>query len=317
MRRLRIGFLIDPIETLIVGHDSTFAFMLECQRRGHEVWYFEQKDLHFLRARAGARMRRVRVQKVPGSHFVIEEQTEAGLADLDAVFLRKDPPVDVEFLRATQFASLAAGETVLVNDPSALRDANEKLYALHFPELIPTTIVSRELSELRSFLDEVGGEMVVKPIDGFAGRGIFHVRRGDRNLNSILEVATRRGAEAVMAQRYLPESRQGDKRVILVGGEPAGAMLRVPQEDDVRGNLAAGARFEKTTLTERDREICARLGPDLRRRGLHFVGLDVIGRYLTEVNVTSPTGVEEVNALDGVLVERGVIDLVERLAAET
>jgi glutathione synthase len=317
-RRLRVAFLMDPIESVIVGHDTTFAFMVECQRRGHEVLSFEQRHLYFRGDRAGARMRSVRVQKVKGAHFDVLSEELAPLSTLDALFLRKDPPVDVEYLHATQFADLTGADarTFVLNDPTGLRDANEKLYALHFPDLVPRTLVSGDLVALREFLDEVGGEMIIKPVDGFAGRGIFHARLGDRNLNSLLEVATRRGQEPVVVQAYLPESRMGDKRVILLDGEPIGAMMRVPQEHDVRGNLAAGGRFEKTTLSERDLEICRRLAPDLRRRGLYFVGIDIIGAYLTEVNVTSPTGVEEIDALEGVSLERQVIDFVDAKVAE-
>jgi glutathione synthase len=231
------------------------------------------------------------------------------------VFLRKDPPVDVEYLHATQLVELARGPLIL-NDPAALRDANEKLYVLRYPELIPHTLVSRDLAELRGFLRELGGEMVIKPVDGFAGRGVLHLRETDRNLNSLLELATGGGRVAIVAQQYLPASREGDKRIILLDGEPLGALLRIPQDNDVRGNLAAGGRSAKSTLTDREREICRTLAPDLRRRGLYFVGLDVIGGYLTEVNVTSPTGIEEINALDEIVVEHHVIDFVERARQE-
>jgi glutathione synthase len=309
---------MDPIETLIVGHDTTLAFMLESRRRGHDVFYFEQRDLSWRGGRSVARMRRVEVRREKGNHFTRITEETAPVADLHVLFMRKDPPVDVDFLYATLFVELAGEGTppLLVNDPQALRDANEKLYALRFPDLVPPTLVSRDLAELAAFVDELGGEMIVKPIDGFAGRGVLHVRRADWNLTSILEIMTRRGEKPVIAQAYVPEARQGDKRVILLDGEPIGAMLRVPPEHDLRGNLAVGGRSTKTTLTERDREICSRLGPDLRRRGLFFVGLDIIGRYLTEVNVTSPTGIEEINALDGVTLERDVIDFVERKVAE-
>lgn len=318
MTHLRIGFLMDPIETIVVGHDTTFAFMLECQRRGHEICCFEQKDLYFRGDRAGARMRTVRLRKVKGDHYEVLGEDQATLSTLDVLFLRKDPPVDVEFLHSTQLADLAGGgaRTFVVNDPAGLRDANEKLYALRFPDLTPRTLVSSDLGSIRGFLEEVGGEMIVKPIDGFGGRGIFHVRRDDRNRNSLLELATDRGRQAIVAQEYLPQIREGDKRALLLDGEPLGALLRIPPENDLRGNLAVGARFEKTTLTQRDREICRRLAPDLRRRGLYFVGLDIIGGYLTEVNVTSPTGIEEIDALDGVSIEGAVIDFVERKVAE-
>lgn len=309
---------MDPIESVLVGHDTSFAFMLECQRRGHEIRYFEQKDLGFRGGRAAARMRTVRVRRAAGNHFEVLADAVVPLSSLDVLFLRKDPPVDVAYLHATHFADLSGSDarTFIINDPAGLRDANEKLYPLRYPDLVPRTFVSSDLATIRAFLEEVGGEMVVKPVDGFGGRGVFHVRREDRNTTSLLEFVTDRGRVPVVAQQYLPESREGDKRIIVLDGEPLGAMLRVPNEDDVRANLAAGARFTRAALTERDREICRRLAPDLRRRGLYFVGLDVIGGYLTEVNVTSPTGIEEINALDGITIERDVIDFVERKVAD-
>jgi len=308
---LRFGFLIDPIESLIVGHDTSLAFMLECQRRGHEVHYFEQRELEYRDGRVVAAAKRVELQRVKGDHYRVVQEVRLDLSTLDVIFLRKDPPVDVEYLHATQLLELAAGP-LLVNEPGGLRDANEKLYVLRYPDLIPKTLVSRSLAELRAFLKDLGGEMVIKPIDGFGGRGILHLRAGDRNLNSLLELATAGGAQAIVAQQYLPASREGDKRIVLVDGEPLGAMMRIPQDDDVRGNLAAGGRSAKSALTDREREICRRLAPDLRARGLHFVGLDVIGGFLTEVNVTSPTGVEEINAFDEIAIERLMIDFVER-----
>jgi len=308
---LRFGFLIDPIESLIVGHDTSLAFMLECQRRGHEVHYFEQRELEYRDGRVVAAAKRVELQRVKGDHYRVVQEARLDLSTLDVICLRKDPPVDVEYLHATQLLELAAGP-LLVNEPGGLRDANEKLYVLRYPDLIPKTLVSRSVAELRAFLKELGGEMVIKPIDGFGGRGILHLRAGDRNLNSLLELATAGGAQAIVAQQYLPASREGDKRIVLVDGEPLGAMMRIPQDDDVRGNLAAGGRSAKSALTDREREICRRLAPDLRARGLHFVGLDVIGGFLTEVNVTSPTGVEEINAFDEIAIERLMIDFVER-----
>ena len=312
---LRFGFLIDPIESLIVGHDTSLAFMLECQRRGHEVHYFEQRELEYRDGRVVAAAKRVELQRVKGDHYRVVREARLDLSTLDVIFLRKDPPVDVEYLHATQLLELAAGP-LLVNEPAGLRDANEKLYVLRYPDLIPKTLVSRSLAELRAFLKELGGEMVIKPIDGFGGRGILHLRAGDRNLNSLLELATAGGAQAIVAQQYLPASREGDKRIVLVDGEPLGAMMRIPQDDDVRGNLAAGGRSAKSALTDREREICRRLAPDLRARGLHFVGLDVIGGFLTEVNVTSPTGVEEINTFDEIAIERLMIDFVERKIAD-
>jgi glutathione synthase len=312
---LHIGFLVDPIESLVVGHDTSLALMLESRRRGHLVSCFEQRDLTFCDGGVTAAVKNVDRPQVPGDRCEVTSSQTISLSSFDAVFLRKDPPVDVEYLHATQLVELAR-RPLMVNAPAALRDANEKLYALRFPDLVPRSLVSRDIVELRAFLDDLGGEMIIKPIDGFAGRGVCHVRKQDRNTNSLIELATDHGRTATVAQEYLAASRRGDKRVILIDGRPQGAVLRVPLETEVRANLATGARPERTSLTERDLEICSRLAPDLRRRGLAFVGLDIIGEYLTEVNVTSPTGIEEINALDGISIERNMLDFVERRVAE-
>ncbi|HZH02573.1 MAG TPA: glutathione synthase [Myxococcaceae bacterium] len=313
---MRFGFLMDPLTTIQVGHDTTFAFMQEAFRRGHEVLAIEQRDLSFQRDQAYGRTRRVTVHEGDTARpFSSEPPASRPLGELDVLFLRKDPPVDVDFLHATQLVELA-GERLpfFINEPSGLRTANEKLSALLFPDLVPPTVVTADAGELRAFVDSVGGEAVFKPVDGFAGRGILFASKKDRNFNSILELSTLRGTQAVMAQAYLPESREGDKRILLLDGKPLGAVLRVPSEHDLRGNIAAGGKAVKTVITPRDREICERLAPTLKRLGLHFVGIDVIGRYLTEVNVTSPTMAVEIDALDGVNIERDVIDFAEKQA---
>ena len=302
-----VGFLMDPLETVRVDHDSTFALMLECQRRGLEVRELHQRDVYFRGDRVQARMRTVSVERSPGAHFRVLREGHAPLSELDVIFLRKDPPVDVEFLHATQLVGLAP-EPVFINNPGGLRAANEKLFALRFPELVPPTLVSRDLLLLRAFLDEQGGDAVAKPIDGFGGAGIFRLRTGDPNLSSILETATRSGRDAIVLQKYLPEVVRGDKRIIVLDGEPIGAVNRVPPAGDLRANLAVGGRAERGAITARDREVCRRLQPELRRLGLLFVGLDIIGDWLTEVNVTSPTGLVEIGALDGLSMEERIID---------
>jgi glutathione synthase len=308
---------MDPLEGVLVHHDSTFALMLECERRGHEVRCFEQKDLWFDGLETSARMRTVSVRRVQGEHFSVLEAREAPISELDVLFLRKDPPVDVEFLHATQLVELSHGDgPFMVNSPSALRDANEKLFPLRYPDLMPPTFISRDREQLRDFVERLGVDAVLKPVDGYGGKAVFQTRAGDRNLASILDVLTDWGKQAIVAQAFVPESREGDKRIILLDGDPVGAVLRVPREDDVRANLAVGGRAVKTTLTDRDREICTRLAPELRWRGLHFVGIDVLGPYLTEVNVTSPTGIAEIDALNGVAVEARVIDFVEEKVRE-
>ena len=311
MTRLRIGFLIDPIETLIVGHDTSLAFMLECQRRGHEVHYFEQKHLGYRDGNVYAGAKRVELQRVKGDHYRVVEEARLELSVLDVIFLRKDPPVDVEYLHATQLLELASGP-LLVNDPGGLRDANEKLYVLRYPDLIPKTLVSRSLAELRVFLEELGGEVVMATTDGTY---VYTAGGNGNNAHTYrYDPATNLWDDPAIPD--LPASREGDKRIVLVDGEPLGAMMRIPQAGDVRGNLAAGGRSAKSALTAREREICRRLAADLRRRGLYFVGLDVIGGFLTEVNVTSPTGIEEINAFDEIAIERAMIDFVERKIEE-
>lgn len=316
MAPLNLGFLMDPLEHVRVDHDSTFAMMMEAQRRGHTVRYFEQGWLRFMGRSTEARMRTVAVRREAGRHFDVLEETVHPLSSLDVLFLRKDPPVDVDFLHATQLVELCDGKPpVYINSPAGLREANEKLFALHFPELMPETCVARDQAVLTDFIARHPEGTILKPIDGFGGKGIVFARQGDRNTRSLLELLTSNGREAIMAQAYVPQSRQGDKRIILVDGEPLGAVLRVPSEDDHRGNMAVGGKPVKTTLTDREREICARLKPMLLERGLLLVGIDVLGDYLTEVNVTSPTGLAEIDLLDGVSIEANVIDLAERLVA--
>ncbi|MFY2560300.1 glutathione synthase [Corallococcus terminator] len=317
MAALTIGFLMDPLETVRVDHDSTFALMLEAQKRGHRVLYFEQGWLRFNGRCAEARMRHVTVRREPGRHFDVLDETARPLSELDVLFLRKDPPVDAEFLHATQLVELCQGrKPVFINDPAGIRDANEKLFALRYPDLMPDTRITSELPVLLDFIARNEQGTIIKPIDGFGGKGILFLSQGDRNARSTVELLTQGGREAVVAQAYIPESRLGDKRIIMVDGEPVGGVLRVPSGDDHRGNMAAGGTPHKAVLTARDLEICERLKPELRKRGLLLVGIDVLGDYLTEVNVTSPTGLVEANHLDDVCVEARVLDVAERLAAE-
>ncbi|HME89919.1 MAG TPA: glutathione synthase [Myxococcaceae bacterium] len=313
--RLRIGFWMDPLEGIVIHHDTTFALMLECQRRSHEILCFYQDGLYCLDGCARARMRSVSVRRERGRHFDVLSESDAAIGELDILFLRKDPPVDAAYWHATQLFELARGDRPFcINAPAGLRSANEKLFALKFADLVPRTLVSSDLKMLRSFVEEVG-HAVLKPIDGFAGRGVLQVKPADANLNPILELMTARGTQAVIAQAYVPESRAGDKRIMLLNGEPLGAVLRVPEGGDPRGNMAAGAHPVKASLTARDREICQRLAPELAAHGLYLVGIDVLGDYLTEVNVTSPTGLVEIDSLDGSSLESRVIDFGEQHAA--
>lgn len=300
------GFLMDPLDTVRVNHDSTFALMLECQRRGIEVRELRQEWLFAVAGSAHSRMRTVEVQRA-SPHFRVVRDADSSLAELDVIFLRKDPPADVEYVWATQIAELAKGP-LLINHPNGLRAANEKLFALRYPDLVPDTLVTRELPRLIRFIDEHGGDAVLKPLDGYGGLGIVRVRREDPNFNALLEISTSRGRLPVMAQEFLPAVSEGDKRIIVLGGKPIGAVLRVPKSGELRANFASGGSAAKSPLTPRDLEICARLAPDLNALGLHFVGIDVIGGKLTEVNVTSPTGLVEIDALSGESLEGKVID---------
>jgi glutathione synthase len=313
--RLNVGFLMDPLERVLVHHDTTFALMLATQARGHRLLCFEQYQLSHAQGRPAARVREVEVEPVQGAHFRVLGTRTLGLDELDVLWLRKDPPVDGAFLHATQLVEASSGRAPLfVNSPGGLRSASEHLWALRFPDLSPATLVSCDVAELKAFVEAAPHGAVLKPVEGHGGEGVVLLTRGDRNTNSLLELYTHAGMEWAMLQRYLPEARVGDKRILVLEGEPLGAVLRVPREDDHRGNLAAGGTAVRAALTPRDRVLCERLAPHLKAEGLHFVGLDVIGDFLTEVNVTSPTGLVEIAQLDGTPLADRVVASVERLA---
>jgi glutathione synthase len=302
---------MDPVDKLNIDKDTTFVLMLEAERRGHEVYFMEVDDLFVRGGTPYARYRRLQLKRAT-PHYHLGDFVTGRLEDFDSVWMRKDPPFDMKFFFATHLLSLIdRSKCFVMNNPDGLREANEKLYALRFPEQIPQTLVSSDMQRLREFMDELGGEMIIKPLDGAGGSGVFYLNQQDRNTNSILEAATDNGRRLIMGQRYLPEIRQGDKRIIVLNGEPLGAVLRVPLESETRGNIHVGGQCVKTEVTARDREICGALSPLLRADGLYFAGLDVIGSFLTEVNVTSPTGIQEINALDGVCLESQVVDFVE------
>ena len=307
---------MDPIEKINIDKDTTFVLMLEAQRRGHELYFMELDDLFVRGGTPHGRFRRLQVARA-APHYDLGDYITSALEDFDTVLMRKDPPFDMKFFFATHLLSLVdEGKCFVMNNPKGLREANEKLYALRFPEQIPQTLVASDMERLKAFMTELGGEMIVKPLDGCGGSGGFYLNHADRNTNAILEAATDNGRRLIMGQRYLPEIRQGDKRIIMLNGKPLGAVLRVPLETETRGNIHVGAQCVKTEVTARDREICAALAPLLVADGLYLVGLDVIGSFLTEVNVTSPTGIQEIDALDGVRLETQVIDFVERQVEE-
>ena len=315
-RSLRLAFVMDPIEAVDIDKDTTFALMLEAQRRGHQILYTTPAELTVDEARPSARVRPVSLRREVGRHADLgPPQTLALDDDVDVVLQRQDPPVDADYVTTTQILALCRRARVL-NRPETIIAANEKLYALNFPDLVPETIVTRRIPDLVDFMAKLGGEMIVKPLDGKGGEGVFHARHDDRNLFSILEQTTRFETRWTVGQRYLPEIRRGDKRILLLEGEYLGAVLRVPAEVETRANFHAGGRPERTELDADDRRIIERLGPRLRADGLFFVGIDVIGGRLTEVNITSPTGIQEASALEGVCLETRVIERIEALIAE-
>ena len=312
---LTLAFVMDPVENEPMDGSTTIVFMREAQDRGHDVLYVDPNDLEIDAGRVRALATPIRL------HLDRSDPIERGETrvydfdkEIDVAFQRKDPPVDRDFIVATQILDVCQ-KTLVLNRPEAVIAFNEKLLATQFADLMPATRVSRRISELRAFMEEQGGQMIVKPLDGKGGEGIFHLVEDDRNLSSILEQSTEFGTRSVMAQQYLPAIRQGDKRILLLEGEPIGAVLRVPEEKESRANFHAGGNAKQAPLDEADKEIIARVGPFLKEQGLFFVGIDVIGGRLTEINVTSPTGVQEINALDGVRLEAQVIDRAEALVA--
>ncbi|KQX98799.1 glutathione synthetase [Rhodanobacter sp. Root480] len=320
---LSVAVLMDPISTIKVAKDTSFAMLLEAQRRGHSLLYFEQASLALRDGVPWTRLAALQVRDDPRDWYTLGEPQWRDLRDIDVVLMRKDPPVDAQFINDTLVLEVAqrAGVTV-VNKPQALRDCNEKLFAMDFPQCIVPTLVARDADELRRFAAE-HGEVVLKPLDGMGGRGIFRVKAGDSNLNSMLETllggdAHGAGRQLTIAQKYIPEITAGDKRILVVDGEPVPyALARIPQGNEFRGNLAAGGRGEGVPLSERDRWIVAQVAPELRRRGLLFVGLDVIGDYLTEINVTSPTCVRELDHQFGLNIAGQLFDVIEQRVAGT
>jgi glutathione synthase len=312
----RYLFVMDPLATMLVDKDTTFAFMLEAIARGHEVYFSALRDLFARGHQPFAFARRCEVARATPNHTFLDEGVDYQLEHFHAIFMRKDPPVDTAYAYAAMLLALAdTRRTFVMNRPEALLTANEKLYQLNFPEVIPPTLVTYEVIRLKKFMAEQGGQMIVKPLGGHGGEGVFLVSVGDRNLGAILETVTRFETQPIMAQRYIAEVRNGDKRLIVLNGEPIGGTLRVPRDDEHRGNIHVGGNTIKAPVTPRDREICRVLRPRLEHDGLYFVGLDIIGDFVTEVNVTSPTGVQEIDRLDGVNLEAKVIDFVEARVA--
>ncbi len=313
---MRVLFIVDPLERLGLAGDTSYALMLEASRRDHEIWtcQIEHLGLEHDDPVAEARLTLVRPGATPEDAFSCEDRTPVPLEAFDLVMMRKDPPVDVAFLHATWILEQARGKTLLVNDPRGLRELNEHLAVLRFPELTPPTIVTRSARRLGAFLREQGGGIVVKPVDGYGGLGVFVVKDGDTNMSSIFETSTLAGTRWTMAQRYLPEAVAGDKRILLVAGEPVGAVLRVPQGTEARGNLHVGGKAVRSELDDDDRAIIRAIAPTLAEFGIVFAGIDVIGGRLTEINITSPTGIRHIEELERRNVAAAVLDGLEQRA---
>jgi len=310
--RLKLGIVMDPIGKIKIHKDTSFAMLLEAQARGHALYYMELNDLYLRDGRAYARTRSLHVERNALSWFSLGDPEDQPLDHLDVVLMRKDPPFDQEYIYSTYLLECAESRGVcVVNKPRSLRDANEKLFTAWFPQCCAPTLVAREASKFREFLREQG-EIVLKPLDGMGGASIFRVGQHDPNLSVILETMTQHNTRYAMAQRYLPEIAHGDKRILVVNGEAVPyALARIPAQGESRGNLAAGGRAEGRELTTRDRWIVEQVGPELKARGLVFVGLDVIGDYLTEVNVTSPTCVQELDTLFKLNISAKLMDHIE------
>ncbi|MCO6416654.1 glutathione synthase [Siccirubricoccus sp. KC 17139] len=309
-RALRVAVQMDPIQSINIDADSTFALMLEAQARGHTLFHYHVRDLALTGGRLIAQAEPVTVERKYGAHWQFGEALELDLASCDVVLMRQDPPFDMAYITATHLLEHIHPRTLVVNDPASVRNAPEKLFVLHFPELMPETLVTADRRQILKFREK-HGDIIIKPLFGNGGAGVFHLKPGDSNLNSLVEMFTERSREPLMVQRYVPEVRKGDKRIILVDGVAMGAINRVPAEGEARSNMHVGGRPERTTLTDREKEICERIGPELKARGMIFVGIDVIGGYLTEINVTSPTGLQEIARFDGVNLAGAIWDAIE------
>ena len=318
---MKFAFIIDPLSKLDPGHDTSVALMEASQALGHEVWVTQAEKLSVVNSQAWALLEQVQLTpaELVEGRWVVSEQWYAvseavlrSLDEMDAVFMRTDPPVTVPYLYATYILDyINPDKTLVINTPAGIRMANEKMYALQFKEVIPETIVSQDKSVIRKFVEQKGAA-VLKPLGGKAGEGILFLEPSDRNFNSLVEVSTQRGREPVMVQTYLPAAKDGDKRIILLNGKPIGAVNRIPTGNEFRGNMAVGGRVAQADITEQEQKICAQVGPKLQQDGLYFVGIDVIGGYLTEVNVTSPTGIREIDRLNGTRLGEEVIAWVEQ-----
>ncbi|MCP5075151.1 MAG: glutathione synthase [Rhodobacteraceae bacterium] len=311
---LKVAIQMDPIDGIDIEADSSFRIVEEAQKRGHQLFYYTPDKLAYQGGRITARGWPLEVQREAGNHFSLGPEAEIDLADWDVVWLRQDPPFDMGYITTTHLLEMVHPGTLVVNDPEWVRNYPEKLLVLQFPDLTPPTTVARDLETLKAFKAE-HGDIILKPLYGNGGAGVFRLEPGDRNLNSLHELFTSINREPLIAQKFLADVAEGDKRIILVDGEPVGAINRVPAAGETRSNMHVGGRPEKTALDDRDREICAAIGPLLREKGQIFVGIDVIGGNLTEINVTSPTGIQELERFDGINVAAMIWQAIERRVA--
>ncbi|XXK32014.1 glutathione synthase [Rhodobacteraceae bacterium nBUS_24] len=307
---MKIAFQMDPIGPIDIAADSTFRLAEEAQARGHELFYYTPDQLAYQEGRLTARGWPLKVQRVVGDHALLGDEQEVDLAAFDVIWLRQDPPFDMHYITTTHLLDRVHPKTLVVNDPFWVRNYPEKLLVLEFPELTPPTTIARDLKAIRAF-KEKHGDIIVKPLYGNGGAGVFRLDQNDRNLASLHELFTGFSREPLIAQKFLPAVSKGDKRVILVDGEPVGAINRVPAAGETRSNMHVGGRPEKIELRARDHEICRAIGPLLREKGQIFVGIDVIGEYLTEINVTSPTGIQELERFDGINVAEKIWQAIE------
>ena len=308
---LTVAIQMDPIERIDIGGDSTFALALEAQARGHGLLYYGPRDLSWREGKVTARVRPLNVRAVKGDHFALGDGFVYDLSAADVVLMRQDPPFDMAYISATHLLERIHPKTLVVNDPAEVRNAPEKLFVTQFADFIPPTLITSDPREIREFRDQFK-DIILKPLYGNGGAGVFRVKQDDENLGSLLEMFTAFYREPVIVQRYIPEVRRGDKRIILVDGEVAGAINRVPALGEARSNMHVGGRPEETTLTPRENAICAAIAPELKRRGLIFTGIDVIGDYMTEINVTSPTGIHEIKRFGGADIAAMVWDAIEK-----
>lgn len=307
---LKVAIQMDPIGPIDINADSTFRIAEEAQSRGHSLFYYTPDKLAYQEGKVVARGWPLTVQRVVGDHFTLGDEVEADLSDFDVVWLRQDPPFDMGYITTTHILDMIHPGTLVVNDPFWVRNYPEKLLVLNFPDLTPPTMIARDLETLKSFR-AAHGDVILKPLYGNGGAGVFKLKQGDSNLASLHEMFSGINREPLIMQKFLPDVSKGDKRVILVDGEPVGAINRVPAEGETRSNMHVGGKPEKVDLTERDLEICAAIGPLLKEKGQVFVGIDVIGDWLTEINVTSPTGIQELERFDGVNITAKIWEAIE------